>query len=111
MLLIQISPTTPGMVLISKRFLVVLAVPIGMIIRETVHHMVAVNAAVQRIIADAVITVHVGGVDVAMAISVDEDDISNKLKLIGKNPAMEDVVTDDAEHRMSLDSEEEHIDS
>ena len=43
---IQISPTTPGMVLISDRFLGISAVPIGVLFRETVEHILAFKATV-----------------------------------------------------------------
>ena len=39
-----------------------------------------------------------------------EDDRSQKLKLIGQTPAVEDVVAEDADHKTALASEEELID-
>ena len=56
---IRIAPTTPGTVFISNRFIVILVVPIGMVFRETVDHMLAVNAAVQSL-SDAAMTLHAG---------------------------------------------------
>ena len=54
---------------------------------------------------DAAITVHLS--DMAMV----EDGRSQKLKVIGQTPAVEDVVAEDMEHKMALALEEEHIDS
>ena len=85
---IQISPTTPGMVLISKRFRVILALPIGMHFREMVENILSVNEAVQNLVADTVMAVHVGDVVVA------EDNIYYKLILIGLNFSMEDVAAE-----------------
>ena len=93
---IQISPTTPGMVLISDRFLGISAVPIGVLFRDTVKHLLVINIAVQRLVADAVTTVHAGWVGVA------EDNRSQKLKLIGQTPALEDVVLEYVLHIMAL---------
>ena len=105
MVAIRTAPTTPGTVLISEIFLWISEMPIGMLFRETAKHTLAVNPAVQRLVTDAVTTVHTGDVDVA------EDDISQKLILISLNPAMEDVVVEDALHIMALALEEERIDS
>ena len=73
---IQITPKIPGTVLISKIFLGILAVPIGMLFRETIRHMITVNAAVQRLVADVVTAVYEG--DVVM----EDDGRFQKLKLI-----------------------------
>ena len=50
MVAIQIPPTTPGTVLIYNIFLGISAVPIGILFRETVKHMLAVNAAMQSLV-------------------------------------------------------------
>ena len=44
-------------------------------------------------------------------VTVYENNRSQKLILIGLNTSLEDVVADDAVHRMALVLEEEHIDS
>ena len=67
--------------------------------------MLVVNEAVQSLLADMVTTVCEGGVSMA------EDNIFQKLILIGPTPAVEDVVAEDGEHIMELALEEEHIDS
>ena len=56
---IQISLTTSGTVFTSKRFLRILAVPVGMLFKEMVDHMLAVNAAVKIMLYTAT-TVHDG---------------------------------------------------
>ena len=89
---IRISPTTTGMVFTSKRFLGISAVPIEVLFMKTVRHMLFVNTSVQRLVADVVRTVHAGDSSVA------EDNIFQKLILIGLTPAVEDVVAEDAEH-------------
>ena len=88
---IGISPTTPGR--ISE-------VPIGMILRETIKYMLAVNAAIESLYADAVTTKNVGDVTVA------DDRIFQKLKLIGYIMAVEDVVLEDAVHITPINLEE-----
>ena len=70
-----------------------------------VKHMVDINAVVQRIMADAVMTAHEGDVVVS------EDDRSDKLILIGLTLSVEYVVAEDVVHRMSIALEEERIDS
>ena len=70
-----------------------------------VKHMVDINAVVQRILADAVMTAHEGDVVVS------EDDRSDKLILIGLTLSVEYVVAEDVVHRMSIALEEERIDS
>ena len=83
---IQITPKTPGTVLISERFICISAVSIGILFRETVEHMLDAKAAVQRLVVDTVTMVHAGDVNMT------EDDRTKKLRLIGKTPVMEDVV-------------------
>ena len=67
--------------------------------------MSAINEAAKRLVIDLVTTVHKGEVSVA------EDSRSHKLIIIGKTPAVEDVVAEDLVHRMALNLEEERIDS
>ena len=102
---IRIAPTTPGTVLTSERFLGISAVTSGMLFRETVNHMSAVNTAIQRLVADAVKMAHARGAVVI------EDGISQKLLLIGLNQDVENVVAEDEVHIMSLALWEERIDS
>ena len=102
---IHIAPTTPGVVLIFDRFLGISAALIGMLFRETSKHMLAVNAAVKNLVADVVIKVHAGGVAVV------EYNKFQKLILIGLTLEAEDVVAEDADHRMARASEEERIES
>ena len=90
---IWISPTTPGTVLL------------GMTFRGMAENMSAVNTAVEGLVADALTKAHAW--DVAMA----EDVKFQKLILIGLTPAVEDVDTDYAVHRTELNLEEERIDS
>ena len=78
---------------------------IGIIFRETVEHMLSINAAMKMPVADTVTTVHAEGVAVA------EDDRSQKLILIGLTPVVNDVVAEDAVLRMALALEEERIGS
>ena len=68
--------TTTTMVLTPDIFLGISEVPIGKIFRETVENILSVNIDVQRLVADAVMTVHAGYMAVA------EDSISQKLKPI-----------------------------
>ena len=98
---IRIDPKTPGMVLISNRFISISAVPIGMLFRETVEIMLAANTAVQSLVAEAVTAVHAGNADVA------EDDRSQKLMLICLTPAVENVATKNAVHIMAIALEED----
>ena len=70
-----------------------------------VGNMLAINADVEGIVANAVITAQVGGVVVVY------DDRFNKLLLIGMTSAVEYVAAEDVVHRMALTSEEERIDS
>ena len=49
---IRISPKTPGMVLISVRFLGISAVPIGVLFRDTLEHMLAINKTIQSLVVD-----------------------------------------------------------
>ena len=102
---IHITPTTPGTVFISEKCIGILALPIGMLIGETVKNMLAANTAVQSLVADAVTAVHVGNMAVA------EDCRSQKLILIVLTLAVEDVVAEDAVHIMALTLEEESIES
>ena len=102
---IRISPTTHGEVLIYERFIGISAVPIRLLFREMVKEMLVTNTVVQRLVADVETMVHVGHVAVA------EEDRSKKLKLIGQNPAVEDVVTEDVVHRIDIALEEDRIDS
>ena len=74
-----------------------------MLFRETFDHMLAVNSAMLILVADAEILVHAGDMDV-----VDENK-SQKLKLIGQPPGMEDVVEEDAGVKIELASEEEFL--
>ena len=97
---IRIAPTTPGTVFISNRFIVILVVPIGMVFRETVDHMLAFNASVERLVAETVKIEHAGDVVVV------EDGIFQKLELIILTTVVEDAV-----HRMALALEEELINS
>ena len=46
MVTIRISPITPGPLLTSKIFLGISSVPVGILFRETVKHMLAANADV-----------------------------------------------------------------
>lgn len=57
---IHISPTTPVMVLISKKFLGISAVPISMIFKEMEKRILAVKASVQSLVTDTVTMVHAG---------------------------------------------------
>ena len=82
---ILIAHTTPGMVLTSKRYIRILAVPIGMPFRGAVERMLAVNVSMERLAADALMTGRVG--DVAVA----EEGRFQKLILIRLAPAVEDV--------------------
>ena len=105
MVVILIYPTTSGTALTFKRFIGISAVTIGMLFSKTVKNMLAINAYIQRMLEDTVTTAHEG--DVATA----EDDRSQKLILIGMTPFMDDVIAEDAVHRMEPDFEEEHIGS
>ena len=89
---LRIAPTTLVTVLIFKIFLGISAVPIEVLFMKTFRHMLSVNTSVQRLVADVVRTVHAGDSSVA------EDNIFQKLILIGLTPAVEDVVAEDAEH-------------
>ena len=91
--------------MISERFLRISKLMIRMLFRDMVKHMLAVNEAVQRLVADTEMTVHAG--EVVMA----EEGRSQKLILMGLTPAVKDVVTEDAVHIMALAFEEEHIES
>ena len=102
---IRIAPSKPGTVLTSEIFIRILAVPIGMLSREMVEHMLAVNTSMERTEADAVTAVHEGDVDVA------EDGTYHKLKLISLTPDVEDVTTKETVNRLALALEEERIDS
>ena len=104
-LVIRIALKTPRMVLTYDIFLGISTVPIGMPFRGAVGHMLAVNAAVERLAEDVVTEVHVG--NMAMA----EDDIFQKLVLIGLTMSMDDVAAKYKLHRMSLALEEGIIDS
>ena len=55
---IRIAPKTPGTVFIFDIFIKISAVPIGMLFRDTVDHMLDANAAVQSMVEDVVTTVH-----------------------------------------------------
>ena len=105
MLVIRIAPTTPGTVFTSKILLGISVVPIWVLFRERVKHMLDVNASVEMLVVDAITTAHAGDV------SVEEDSRFHRLKLIGLTPAVEDVDTDYAVHRTELNLEEERIDS
>ena len=61
---IQIDPTTPGMVLTSKIFLGILEVLNGILFRDTDEHMLAINAAVIRLVEEKVTEVHMGDVSI-----------------------------------------------
>ena len=61
---IQIDPTTPGMVLTSKIFLGILEVLNGILFRDTDEHMLAINAAVIRLVKEKVTEVHMGDVSI-----------------------------------------------
>ena len=82
---ILIAHTIPGMVLTSNRYIRILIVPIGMPFRGTVKRMLAVNVSMERLAADALMTGHVGDLDVA------EEGRFQKLILIRLAPAVEDV--------------------
>ena len=101
----HITPTTPRTGLTFDIFLRISAVPIGMLVRETVGHMLAVNSAVQILVEDALMKVHVGDMSVA------KDNKYQKLTLIGLTPAKEDVAAEDEDHRMALALEEKRIES
>ena len=101
----RVASKTLVTVLISRRFIGISEVPIGILFRDTVEHMLAVNAAVKRLVVDAEMTVHLWDV------AVEEDDIYQKLKLIGQTSSVEDVVAKDVEKKMVLALGEEHIDS
>ena len=64
---IRIASTTYGMVLKSKIFLGISAVPIGMHLKGTVKHLLDINADVGRLVAEAVTAMHAGDVAVAEA--------------------------------------------
>ena len=102
---ILIDPTTPGKLLTSNIFLGISEVPIGMLFRETVDHMLVVNTAVEIMVVDTVTTAHVG------CVAMEEDGRFQKLILIGLTPAVEDVVVKDAVHIMALNLERGVIDS
>ena len=102
---IQITPTTPGTVLISDIFLGISEVPIGMLLREMAENMLSINSAVQRLVVETVTTVHTGYMGVA------EDDRSQKLILVSLTTAVEDVDAEDAVHRMALALKEERNNS
>ena len=102
---IWIAPTSHGTVLIYERFIGISAGPIGTLFRDTVEHMLDVNAAVKRLGEVVVTKVHVGEATVA------KDEISQKLILIGMTTVVENAVTEDAVHRMLIALEEDHIDS
>ena len=93
---IQVAPTTPVRVLISEIFLVISAVPIWIIFRETVTHMLAVNADIKIIVAVVVMVLHAGNV------VVEEDVGYQKLILIVLTPAAKDVAAEDVVHIMAL---------
>ena len=57
---IMIAPTTPGTVLVFDIFLVISAVPIGILFRESVENILAINAVVKRLSPDVVTIVHTG---------------------------------------------------
>ena len=105
MVTILIAPTTPGRMLISEIFLVISEVPIWIIFRETVKHMLDAHAAMKMLVTDVVIMLHAGGV------SVVEDKRYHKLILIGLTPDAKDMAAEDAVHIMALHLEEERIDS
>ena len=92
---IQITPTTPGMVLTSEILIGISSVPIWIAFMGKVNYMLAVNRSMERMVVDAVRTEHAGGVAVA------EDNIFQNLILIGLTLAMEYVATDDTVHRMA----------
>ena len=62
---IRIAPTKPGMIFISWIFIGISEVPTGMLFRETVENMLAVNTSVLRLVLDPETAVHAG--DMAMA--------------------------------------------
>ena len=62
---IQISPATPGTVLIFEIFIEISSVLIGMIFSETVKHFLSVNADVQSLVAGVVMTVNARDMEVA----------------------------------------------
>ena len=61
---IHISPTTYGPVFISEIFIGISEILIGVIFRETVNNMVAIDAAMQRLVSDVIRTMHPGEVEV-----------------------------------------------
>ena len=67
---IRIPSTTPGKVLITEIFIRISTVPIGMLFREMVNHMLAVKAFVKSLAEDAVTAVHVGELAVAEKIDI-----------------------------------------
>ena len=83
---IRIAPTTPVTVLKPKRLIGVLEVPVGVLFREIVDNMLAVNADVQILVAYAVATAHVRGVAVV------KDGRYQKLILIALTPVVDYVV-------------------
>ena len=102
---IRISPTRPGMVLISSILICISAVLIGMPVRGMVEHVLAVNETVEGLTEDAVTTDHVE--DVATV----EGDRFHKLILIGLTPAVEYVATEDMVYRTVLALEDERTES
>ena len=62
---IQITPTMHGTVLASDIFIRISAVLIWMLFRETFYHMLAIDTAVESLVADMVTKAHAGGVEVA----------------------------------------------
>ena len=78
--------------------------PIGITFRATVENLLAINVDVGGMVADTVMAAHVG--DMAEA----EDNIFQKLILIGLTPYMKNVAADNAVHKMALDMVEERID-
>ena len=105
MVAIRISPTTPGIVLISETFLRISSVPIRMLFRDAAKHMLVVNAAVKMLLENVVTAAHTGDV------SVVEGVIYHKMILIGMTPAVADVVADDTVIIMMIALEEERIES
>ena len=97
---IRIAPRTPGTLLTSEILIVISSVTIGMLLRETVDHMLAFNASVESLVAETVKIEHAGDVVVV------EDGIFQKLELIILTTVLEDAV-----HRMALALEEELIKS
>ena len=89
---IQIAPTKPGTMLVSKVFIGISAVLIGMPLRCMVKHTPTVNVDVGGLGLHVVMAAHMEDVVVV------EDVRFQKLILIGINLAMEEVTMEDAAH-------------